>query len=387
MAEAEGEVFVRTGRLVAALVFPRRIAAWGAPAAIMLLVLLLTAASSARAAPSRQFFGVVPQTALSSADFDRMRGVVGTVRVPAYWFALEPRRGEYDFGSLDKLVGEAADRGVRVLPFVYGSPTWATRNQARPPLHTAMARSAWVGLLRHLVGRYGPRGSFWRRPGTPMPIRRWQIWNEPNYLLFWRPRPEPAAYAQLLRISARAIRRADPGATILSAGVAPVEAGITPWDFLRRMYKVPGVRRDFDVVALHPYSPHVAWVEEQVLLVRQVMAEAGDARKPLQLTELGVASDGAFPNAYDKGPRGQAAFLRKVFRLTLQNRRRWRLAGVDWFTWQDSTAADPHCVFCQYGGLFDSDGTPKPAWLAYRHLSSAAQLSSSSGLKVAVWGD
>jgi hypothetical protein len=340
----------------------------------MLLALSLAATSTARAGPPRQFFGVVPQTALSSTDFDRMRGAVGTVRVPAYWFELEPRRGEYDFDSLDDLVGEAADRGIRVLPFVYGSPAWATSDQARPPLRTAKARSAWVGLLRHLVGRYGPAGSFWQRPGAATPIRRWQIWNEPNYLLFWRPRPQPAAYARLLRISARAIRRADPGATILAAGVAPVEAGITPWAFLRRMYEVPGVRGDFDVVALHPYAPHVAWVEDQIRFVRQVMAEAGDARKPLQLTELGVASAGAFPNPYDKGPEGQAAFLRKVFRLALQNRHRWRLAGVDWFTWQDSTAADPHCVFCQYGGLFDSNGTPKPAWLAYSRLSGAAQL-------------
>ncbi len=39
--------------------------------------------------------------------------------------------------------------------------------------------------------------------------------------------------------------RADPGATILAAGVAPVEAGITPWAFLRRLYEVPGVRRAF----------------------------------------------------------------------------------------------------------------------------------------------
>jgi hypothetical protein len=89
------------------------------------------------------------------------------------------------------------------------------------------------------------------------------------------------------------------------------------------------------------------------------MAEAGDGAKPMQLTEVGVASDGEFRNPYDKGPDGQAAFLAKTLKLALANRKRWLLVGVDWFTWQDSTTADPHCVFCQdrVVGLSSRGGT------------------------------
>jgi hypothetical protein len=344
-------------------------------ASVAVTVALTTApVVAAQAKAPRGFFGVVPQAPPSSADFARMDGVVGTLRIPIRWFALEARPGTYDFDPLDQTIGAAADAGIRVLPFVYGSPKWLTGNPARPPLQSGRARAAWTQLLRKLVGRYGPAGSFWRGRARPLPIRRWQIWNEPNYLLFWRPRPEPASYAQLLRISARTIRRADPGATILAAGVAPVEAGITPWAFLRRLYEVPGVKRDFDVVALHPYAPYVAWVKTQIRFVREVMVEAGDGETPLQLTELGVASASNFPNPFDKGRAGQAAFLRKVFRLALRNRDRWHLGGVDWFTWQDATAADPHCVFCQYGGLFDAKGAAKPAWDAFRYVAPLASL-------------
>jgi hypothetical protein len=351
---------------------PRRWPALWAPAAILLSALALAPVSVAQSGLSREFFGVVPQGPLSSSDFDRMQGVVGTVRAPVEWFRVEARPGAYDFTALDETVGRAADAGVRVLPFVYGSPTWLTGDPARPPLRSAKARRAWASLLAHLVHRYGPDGSFWQGRPQQMPIHRWQIWNEPNYLLFWRPRPSPTGYARLLGLSARVIRRADPGATIVAAGVAPVEAGITPWAFLRRMYEVPGVRRDFDVVALHPYAPFVPWVVKQVRFVREVMVEAGDGRTPLQLTELGVASNGAFPNPFDKGPRGQAAFLRKTFRLALRERRRWHLVGVDWFTWQDAAAADPHCVFCQYGGLFDAAGAAKPAWAALQQVAATA---------------
>jgi polysaccharide biosynthesis protein PslG len=333
------------------------------------------AAAPAAARTPRDFFGVVPQGSLAAADFDRMRGVVGTLRVPVYWYRVEPRRDEFDFGELDEIVGRAAESGIEVLPFVYGSPGWATGNEARPPLDSA-DRSAWASFLRRLVRRYGPRGDFWQGRSRREPIRRWQIWNEPNFLLFWRPRPSPRGYARLLRLSARAVRGEDSGATIVAAGVAPVEAGITPWAFLRRMYEVQGVRRHFDIAALHPYAPHIRWVATQIRLVRRVMSAAGDSRKPLQLTELGVASAGVYQNPFDKGPRGQASFLRRAFRLAIENRRRWRLTGLDWFTWQDAPAADPHCVFCQYGGLFDANNAAKPSWWTFRRL--AGQVAASS---------
>jgi hypothetical protein len=348
----------------------RRHRTWRAPAALLLSALVLV--STARAAPAApgEFFGVVPQAPPSAADFERMRGVVGTVRVPVEWFRIQPRPRTYDLSGLDAIVGEAADVGIRILPFVYGSPRWLTGDPAHPPLGSDRARRVWAELLHRLVRRYGPGGLFWQGRERPMPILSWQVWNEPNYLLFWRPHPSPRGYAKLLKRSARAIRAIDPDASILAAGVAPVEAGISPWAFLRRMYRVPGVRHDFDIAALHPYAPYVRWVIDQIRFVRAVMAEAGDGHKPLQLTEVGVASDGAFPNPFDKGPIGQASFLRRTLRLSLVKRHRWRLAGIDWFTWKDAAAADPHCVFCQFGGLFDSAGSAKPAWWAFRRIAT-----------------
>jgi polysaccharide biosynthesis protein PslG len=323
----------------------------------------------ASASTPRSFFGVVPQGQLSSRDFERMRGVVGTLRIPVYWFQVEPDPGRYDFSGADELVGEAAKRGVRVLPFVYGSPSWLTADAAVAPQRTVEGRRAWARFLRRLVGRYGPGGAFWRGRSSPRPIRSWQIWNEPNFLLFWRPRPSPSGYVRLLRVAARAIRDADSGARIIAAGVAPVEAGMLPWSFLAGMYRVPGAARSFDLAAVHPYSSTIAGIEYQVRRVRRAMARAGDGAKPLRVTELGVASAGLFPNPFDRGRRGQARYLRRAYRLLLE-RRRWRIAGVDWFSWQDLSGHDGHCVFCQYAGLFDVAGAPKPAWGAYRSVAA-----------------
>jgi hypothetical protein len=298
-----------------------------------------------------------------------MQGVVGTLRVPLLWFELEPQPGEYKFETFDRLLASAAERGIGILPFLYGSPSWLKRDHAYPPLGSR-AMSAWSSFLRRLVGRYGPRGSFWQGRDRRLPIRRWQIWNEPNFVLFWRPWPAPGAYARLLRSSARAIRGEDPAARIVAAGVAPVETGMLPWAFLRRMYRTPDVRRSFDVAAVHPYGSAIGTVVYQLRRARRVMAMAGDGGKPLRITELGVASAGIYPNSFDRGRRGQARFLRGIYADLLENRRRWRIEGIDWFAWQDLPAHDNHCVFCQYAGLLDVRGRPKPAWHAFRDVIS-----------------
>jgi hypothetical protein len=323
---------------------------------------------AARPAVPREFIGVVPQGTLTAADFARMRGVVGTLRIPIAWSRVEPRAGEYDFGGLDAIVSAAAGSGVGVLPFVYGTPAWLERDPARPPL-SARPRASWMRFLEALVHRYGPGGDLWDGAQRTLPIRSWQIWNEPNFLLFWRPRPSPSGYARLLRISARAIRGVDRGAKVVAAGLAPVEGGMLPWTFLRKLYAAPGVRHSFDIAAVHPYSSTLGGVAYQVRKARQVMSAAGDGRKPLLVSELGVTSASQLPTGFDWGLEGQATFLRRAYGLLLRSHQRWHIAGVDWYAWKDMEVADPHCVFCQHAGLFDAAGKPKPAWRALTQVS------------------
>lgn len=346
-------------------------ASWLATAACAAVLAALSpaaapGASAANARPHAGFFGVSPQTRVTAGDLKRMARLSLTLRVPFFWSEVETRRGVYDFSSLDRTVGQASAAGVGILPIVTASPEWMAGDPRAAPLAGSRAR-AWSAFLRELVGRYGPRGEFWQGREVKRPLRRWQIWNEPNFSVFWR-QPSPRAYVGLLRRSAAAIRGLDPGAEIVAGGLAPVEGGLRPWEFLRRMYRVPGARRAFDVAALHPYATSVLGLEYELRAVRRVMARAGDGAKPLLVTELGVASDGVAPNPFDKGRRGQARFLESTYRLMLEHRRRWRLGGAYWFTWKDVADADPYCVFCRFAGLFDASGRPKPAWRSFRRL-------------------
>jgi polysaccharide biosynthesis protein PslG len=356
-----------------------------APPASLYLIILTAAAilvgSTATGAGAAQgahpaalppdFFGVVPQAPLSTSELERMQGTVGALRLPVYWFETESSPGSYDFEKSDRAIGAAARHGLEILPFVYGTPSWLAREHARSPLGSAAGRAAWSRFVRVLVGRYGPGGEFWRGRGRRRPIHRWQIWNEPNFQLFWRPRPAPRQYAALLALAAAAIRETDPEAQIVLAGVAPVGGGFLPWLYLRRLYRIPGVKKNFDAVAVHPYSARVSNTVRQVALARQVMDEAGDNRAPILITELGIASRGTIPSAFVVGYRGQADFLRRSFGALLEHRRDWRIAGIHWFTWRDWPEPDPHCGFCEGAGLVDLDGRPKPAWAAYKAVVRA----------------
>jgi hypothetical protein len=338
----------------------RRGAALGATA--VLIALASPALASARVPAG--FFGIVPQAPLAASDLEQIGDAGLSLRLPVTWYGVEPERGKFDFAELDRVIGEAAADGIRVMPQLGGTPSWLASSPARPPLGEA-GIAAWKGFVHKLVARYGSGGSFWRGRAQARPVRRWQIWNEPNFNIYWRP-ASPAGYAQLLRAGARMIRAADPRAQVVAAAVAPIEQAIKPWVFLERLYRIPGFRHDFDFAALNPYGSSVAGVEYEIRRVRRVMARAGDGRKPLLLTEVGVASGGQRPSPFDRGRQGQARFLEGVFTRLAAKREYWRLGGVYWFTWRDGTADDPTCIFCEYAGLFDAGGEPKPAWWALR---------------------
>ena len=205
-------------------------------------------------------------------------------------------------------------------------------------------------------------------PLPNLPIRAWQIWNEENFFYFARP-ASPQRYARLLAITHRAVQRADPRAEVVLGGLfgdpgAGPPRALDATDFLDRLYRVPGVKANFDAVALHPYAADTAVLRELVEGVRRTMVRHGDRRSGLYLTELGWGSqnDPAVVS-FEVGPQGQARELRNAYRYLLGNRGRLNLRQVDWFSWKDAPGS---CAFCDSVGLFRSGARfkPKPAWHA-----------------------
>jgi hypothetical protein len=353
---------------------------------LSVLGLSLCAASTAAAARS-EFFGIV-QGQLDDQDLQGMAAArIRTERFELGWKSLEPSQGSFRWARSDQFIGRLAVRGIRPLPFVWMSPAWVAASPARPPLDTPQDVQAWRDFLKAAVARYGPGGSYWatnyrQRYGadaTPLPILAWQIWNEPNLKKFFDPEGSDQQsawkYAQLLRISQNAIKSQDPGARIVLAGNPgyPPSGGLKAWDFLDTLYRVPGIKNDFDAAALHPYANSLDGLRLQLQKFRAVMRKHGDPGTPLWITELGWGSAPPDRFGINQGLTGQAQLLSGAFRMMLSHRSAWNVQRLFWFLWRDpapESAFAHRCSFCGSAGLLRYNRTPKPAYSRFRGFTA-----------------
>jgi hypothetical protein len=356
-----------------------------------LAVAILVATACAFVLPANAagagFFGVTSTFHPDAPDLTRMgQARVGNLRLAFGWEEIEPSPGIYNFSNFDRVMAGAAAQGISVRPFVFGTPPWARDCTGIPPFYcdrvtpmrSALGRERWPLMLQVLVARYGPRGTFWTDPSDAYspprnPITEWQLWNEPNSATYMRPKPTPKAYFALLGSGSRAIRQIDPGARIVTAGLFGTPPnGMTMWRFLDRFYRFKGARKLFDAVALHPYSPNVKGIAFQLQNARQVLRQNRAKRVPLYLTEIGWGSGTGKSNLY-KGVAGQKRMLKAAFKFSRKNRKRYRIAGVDWFSWRDIPAnMSGNCVLCTSFGLLNLDHSPKPSLAAFTRFTGGS---------------
>jgi hypothetical protein len=331
--------------------------------------------------PPQGFFGMGPQTGITPTDARYMKaGGVESVRIPVSWAAVQPtKNGGYAWTGMDEIVSTLANAGLRVLPVIQSTPRWLARDSRTLPVNNARQRNAWKAFLTAMIDRYGPEGEFWaeRSPGVvkyvpavphPLPIRSWQIWNEANFFYFTVP-VSPGRYARLVTLSSQAIKAADPGARVILAGLfgepkASGSRGMDATDFLRALYRKPGIKSRFDGVSLHPYAVDAEELEEMVEDMHEVLRENHD-RPDFYVTEMGWGSQNDFEQvAFEQGIRGQVKQLKASYGFLLENQRRLNLKGVYWFSWKDVAGA---CSFCDSVGLFRAGPKfhPKPAWRAF----------------------
>jgi hypothetical protein len=352
--------------------------------ATLMLSLSLGAATSSAAKAPASFFGVVPQTDLTSSDFERMgSGNVGSLRTVIQWGAIDPTSasGDLNWSSFDPLMLEAARNGVEILPFIYATPEWVAKGidgykcsgfkcYVFAPKKAA-AIEAFKTFVGEVVDRYGPNGEFWTlHPEVPKdPIEVYQILNEQNSETFFAPKPSPKLYAKILAASADAIRSRDPSAQIVLGGMAELAGShkaIIGSKYLGDLYKVNGVEANFDGVAPHPYGGTVARVSSQVEKYRKVMKQAHDSGADMYVTEIGAGSaEGG--SSLNRGKKGQAKLLTDLYKYFLKKRNSFNVQEVDWFSWMDSKQSI--CAWCKSSGLLTKTGKAKPSYKAFTKLT------------------
>lgn len=281
----------------------------------------------------------------------------GWIRIDVDWSDVEEERGRHDWSTVDRVVQMASVRELRVLGLLTYTPVWA-RPANTTDKHPPVDPTDMAAFAASAAGRYGPGGS----GDVAGSIRHWEIWNEPNLEGFWESGADPTAYAALYTEVAGALRRADPGATIIAGGLGPADDGggdLSPGSFTAAFVAAGAPEELIDAIAIHPYTYPALPGEDQgwntwhrmEAVVETVEASFGRS-VPVWATEFGAPTGGKGSVGLDR----QAEIMAAAMECSVE-----QLAGplflysvVD----LDSTDEDREGHF----GLITSDERAKPAW-------------------------
>ena len=235
------------------------------------------------------------------------------VRLDLRWRDYEPTDGAVNFDSLDATLQPFFDGGLKVLLFVSSAPDWAriSTDESGPPDNF----QNYARFVGQVAERYAGR------------VAAYEIWTEPNLRREWNSSVHTISaesYIDLLQQSYVAIKAVDPGATVVSAGLAPTgfNDGVNAINdrlFLQALYQI-GLADVSDAIGAHPggwanppdslcCSPAVGiethfedpsfYFLETLNDYRDIMLAAGDGNTPIWVTEFGwgTSEDTEAPSA------------------------------------------------------------------------------------------
>ena len=319
------------------------------------LSLCVFAASSAGAAVRTEFFGIA-QGQLDAQDRQGMAAArIQTARFMLKWRDIEKSAGLLRLertGPLHRRPGLAGNPSGPVRVGV--AEVGGQRATEHPPIDSAAEMQAWRNFLKAAVARYGPGGTYWA-PGhtdqhygasaTPLPIKSWQIWNEPNLRKFFdpgvddlsrRPRSTRGCSRSPTTRSRPRIRR--PRSSSPACRLPARGRSSNAWDFLNASTTWPGSR---PTSTPPPCTPtRATWIDVRhgdpaVPRRDGEPRRRGDAAVDHRV-RLGIGA--ARPLRHQQGRRrASATGCSSSFKLILQQPNAWNVQRLFWFLWRDPT--------------------------------------------------
>lgn len=290
------------------------------------------------------------------------RSAAQVARQLLIWEAIERKPGQYDWHEFDALYRELLERGIRPLWILFHAPCWA-----QDPKSGCEGGTGDPGNYRPQPTHYDEMASFAALAAQRYPEAVGiEVWNEPNFHIFWGGKPDPEAYGAMLKRVAGAIHQANPSMPVISAGLSPhsttTAEGVAYDEFLDKLYR-DGAAQQADAIGMHPYPSisfnggYIERLRVHLARVDKVMRNHGDGDTPVAVTEVGVATEG--DEAYTPDQQAQALVdiyntLRRVEGIPLVVIHRFRDDQTP------GTLGNNERGF----GVVSSDGDPKPALCA-----------------------
>ncbi len=299
------------------------------------------------------------------------------------WRDVELTKGEFDWSHTDHFINKMQEYGgLRLIARVDHQPNWAREGCSLQGPPTDLAD--YADFLTALATRY--RGK----------IAAYQIWNEPNLAREWCDQPpDPAAYAEMLRVAYAAIKQADPAALVISAGMAPTgtepPTAMPDDEYLDALYQAIGGSGDgyFDLLGVHApgyaappetppeeaaaseaYGGERYFTFRRVEDLREIVLRHGDTDRRFAVLEMGWTTDQVHPEyAWHAVTEAQQAdYLVRAYKYAAENWAPWMtimstiyMCNADW------TEADEQYWWC----VNNPDGSPRPAYTALTAMPKA----------------
>lgn len=303
----------------------------------------------------------------------------GFLRHTFNWAQIESSKGRYDFSAYDAWVAEAARHKLKIIPILFDQDDKASFRTKRPAgggergAYPPKSNKAFGKFAAAVVKRYGPKGTLWRQGGlTKVPITTYQIWNEPNLPVYWRPKPNPKAFAKMMIAVRKQMRKAPGGKKIeVVSGGLPDSKSSKPgvYKYLDRMYRA-GARRGIDALGFHPYARNTKGTLDKLKKVRKIMNKRGHKKGNIWITEIGWATTG--PKSDFR--LGEGRVVREIKKLVpglWKARKKLQLRGFQYYTWKDKPPyAGLRDHWGYHAGLLKQDGTRKKTFEAFRKAVS-----------------
>ncbi len=248
--------------------------------------------------------------ATQPAEFAKMRaGGLRYARVDASWGYIQPSPTIWQWAVYDTLVANLARADMYMYPILCYSTPWAA-STVGDPFTPPADHTVFANFASEVAKRYGVNGSFWlARSDLPYrPVRNFEVWNEPNYDLFWHgPLATPANYADLYLAARTAIHAVNPATRVVTGGLldssdsdGPVGLNGKAW--LSSMLSSMTITEHASVDALgwHPYRQEPDNLITATNSVAAMLTSFGLVNRPIEITEVGFFAYGYKPRSQGK---------------------------------------------------------------------------------------
>ena len=289
------------------------------------------------------------------------------------WKTLEPTEGQFKWTHADERMKRAEDAGIDLTVTFWGTPDWIRPSHAGEhawdftfgPDDLDAAGEFFHRIAKHCKGRVD-----WFLPWIEPNVARDPVFGFPRG--YWASRPHARSYAAYERAAYIGAKRGNPDARVVGMNTAGIDFG-----FIEKCYD-EGAADFFDVMNVHYYAQSQPFEKQnpegQFERLRALMAQYGDAEKPIYCSEGGGASSGL--EGTDEAT--QAANLVRIYIISIAN-------DIDKLAWTFSHDVKPYgskkVDMIMWMGIFrhdpdpthqvpDLSGEPKPAYFAMENMTS-----------------